>query len=251
MDKKKQIVLSVTLGIFLMLMVYGVWIEPYQLDVRHLQIKDSGISNVLEGKIAVHISDLHINRIGKRERKILKIIEDLKPDLIFLTGDYVKWGGDYESALTFLSRLNASIGVWAVMGDYDYTCSRKSCLFCHEQGSGKPTRKHKVKFLRNEMVQISLSNGHAWLGGIDPGAELNYISDEKTHFLGEKTPAIILSHSPQIFNHIDKIKMCLSLRGILMEGKFLFLPGYGIFWDTKRMPTTIKAFFVKVGRGCM
>jgi len=210
---KKQIVFSMSLGIFLMLVVYGIWIEPYQVDVQHLKIKDIRINKALEGKIAVHISDLHINNIGKREKKVLKIIEDLKPDLIFLTGDYVKWSGDYEQALTFLSKLKAHIGVWAVMGDYDYSCSRKSCLFCHEQGSGKPTRQHRIKFLRNEMERVSLSEGYVWLRGIDPNAELNYTPGEKTHFFKEKIPAIILSHDPLTFNLIDKDQDVLMLAG--------------------------------------
>lgn len=196
-----------------MLLAYGIWIEPYQVEVRHLKIKDTGINKALEDKTAVHISDLHIIKIGKREKKILKIIDDLKPDLIFLTGDYVKWGGDYEPALTFLSKLKATIGVWAVMGDYDYTCSRKSCLFCHEQGSGNPTRQHRVKFLRNEMERVSLSEGYALFGGIDPGAELFYNSNEILCFLKEKTPAIILSHNPLIFNLIDKDQDVLILAG--------------------------------------
>ena len=200
MINKKQITFLVLLVTLLMLLIYGIWIEPYQVDVHHLQIKGAGINKVLKDKIAVHLSDLHIIKIGKREKKILKILDDLKPDLIFLTGDYVGWDGDYEPALTFLSSLKAKIGVWAVMGDYDYSSSRKSCLFCHEQGSGKFTERHKVRFLRNEMELDSLPDGYAWLGGSDPGAEFNYITNEGIRFLEEKTPSIILSHSPLIFD---------------------------------------------------
>ncbi|MBW1853522.1 MAG: metallophosphoesterase [Deltaproteobacteria bacterium] len=200
MINKKQLTFLVLLVTLLMLLIYGIWIEPYQVDVHHLQIKGAGINKVLKDKIAVHLSDLHIIKIGKREKKILKILDDLKPDLIFLTGDYVGWGGDYEPALTFLSSLKAKIGVWAVMGDYDYSSSRKSCLFCHEQGSGKFTERHKVRFLRNEMELDSLPDGYAWLGGSDPGAEFNYITNGGIRFLEEKTPSIILSHSPLIFD---------------------------------------------------
>ena len=200
MINKKQITFLVLLVTLLMLLIYGIWIEPYQVDVHHLQIKGAGINKVLKDKIAVHLSDLHIIKIGKREKKILKILDDLKPDLIFLTGDYVGWGGDYEPALTFLSSLKAKIGVWAVMGDYDYSSSRKSCLFCHEQGSGKFTGRHNIRFLRNEIEQVSLPDGYAWLGGSDPEAEFNYITNEGIRFLEEKTPSIILSHSPLIFD---------------------------------------------------
>ena len=202
MINKKQITFLVVLVTLLMLLIYGIWIEPYQVDVHHLQIKGAGINKVLKDKIAVHLSDLHIIKIGKREKKILKILDDLKPDLIFLTGDYVGWGGDYELALTFLSSLKAKIGVWAVMGDYDYSSSRKSCLFCHEQGSGKFTERHKVRFLRNEMELDGLPDGYAWLGGSDPEAEFNYMTNEEIRFLEEKTPSIILSHSPLIFDFV-------------------------------------------------
>lgn len=216
------------LGILFMLVVNGILIEPYQVDVHHLHIKGAGINKVLEDKIAVHISDLHITEIGKREEKILKIIEDLKPDLIFLTGDYVGWGGNYEPALTFLSGLKANIGIWAVMGDYDYSCSRKSCLFCHEQGSGKPTKQHSVKFMRNEMELVSLPDGYAWFVGSDPEAELNYIPNEKWGGLEEKTPAIILSHNPLIFNLIDKNQDVLILAGDTHGGQIPF-PSW--FWS--------------------
>lgn len=197
---KRQITFLLLLATLFMLLIYSTWIEPYQVDVHHLQIKGTGINKVLKDTIAVHLSDLHINKIGKREKKILKILDDLKPDLIFLTGDYVGWGGDYEPALTFLSNLKAKVGVWAVMGDYDYSSSRKSCLFCHEQGSGKFTGRHKVRFLRNEIEQVSFPDGYVWFGGIDSGAKLNYIFDEKMCFVEEHTPSIILSHSPLIFD---------------------------------------------------
>jgi predicted MPP superfamily phosphohydrolase len=222
MINKKQITFLVLLVTLLMLLIYGIWIEPYQVDVHHLQIKGAGINKVLKDKIAVHLSDLHIIKIGKREKKILKILDDLKPDLIFLTGDYVGWGGDYEPALTFLSSLKAKIGVWAVMGDYDYSSSRKSCLFCHEQGSGKLTERHKVRFLRNEIEQVSLPNGYAWFGGSDPGAEFNYITNEGIRFLEEKTPSIILIHNPLIFNLIDKEQDVLILAGDTHGGQIPF-----------------------------
>jgi predicted MPP superfamily phosphohydrolase len=127
-----------SIGIVLVLIgliIYGVWIEPNRIEVHHIWISDKYLGKVLEKKIVVQLSDLHIRRIGSREQEILKILNELKPDFIFLTGDYVKWNGDYEAALIFLSQLKARIGIWGVLGDYDYSNSRKSCLFCHEVGS--------------------------------------------------------------------------------------------------------------------
>jgi len=211
--KRKHTIFSVILVLFAILIVYGTLIEPYRVDVHHLQIEDAGIYKILEGRIAIHISDLHIKKIGKREKKILKIIDELEPDFIFLTGDYVKWGCDYEPSLDFLSTLKANIGVWAVMGDYDYNCSRKSCLFCHEQDSGTLTSRHQVKFLRNEMERVKLTDRHFWLGGIDLEAEHHFRSDGEIAFMGDLTQAIILSHNPFAFDLIDENREVLLLAG--------------------------------------
>ena len=234
--------------LLLILIGYSIWLEPYQIDVRHLYIKDAGIEKVLAGKTAVQLSDLHMNSIGRREEKILDIIEDLKPDLIFLTGDYVKWKGDYEPALTFFSRLKANMGIWAVMGDYDYSCSKKSCLFCHEQGSGKPTQRHKVRFLRNQVERIKLPDGYIWFGAIDKEGEPDFISDQEFDFMKDKIPSIILSHSPLVFDSIDKDTNVFILAGDTHGGqirlpRWLWLiMGYekcarynqGLFWEGRK-----------------
>lgn len=78
----------------------------------------------------------------------------LKPDFVFVTGDYVTWEAEYDVALSFFSKLEAKVGVWAVMGDYDYSLSRKSCPLCHEPGSGKPTQHHQIRFLKNSFEQV-------------------------------------------------------------------------------------------------
>ncbi len=180
--KKKQFAfggLILAALIFSSLFFYGIFIEPYQIEIRHLWIEDSQLGKILEDKIAVHISDLHMSKIGRREQKVLNILDELNPDFVFLTGDYIKWNGNYEMALEFLSKLKARIGVWAVLGDYDYSRSRKSCLFCHEPGSGKPTRQHSVRFLRNSIERVKLPEGYVQIGAIDEEGERPFFSKAK------------------------------------------------------------------------
>jgi predicted MPP superfamily phosphohydrolase len=193
--------------------IYGMFVEPNLVEIRHLWIDNVGLGEALQGKIAVHLSDIHVSKIGKREKKILKIIEDSEPDFIFLTGDYVKWDGDYEVALTFLSRLKAKSGIWAVMGDYDYSCSRRSCLFCHENGTGDATQRHRVQFLRNSMQQLKFPEGHVWIKGIDEEAERPFSSRAKFSPAGKNGPNIILCHNPLTFDDLDKNQDVLMLAG--------------------------------------
>ena len=205
-----SIVISILLAGFV---IYGIWIEPYRIEIHHIWIHDSKLGTILKNRIIVQLSDLHINKIGKREYNVLRILDDIKPDIIFLTGDYVKWRGDYEEALIFLSRLKANIGIWGVLGDYDYSRSRRSCLFCHEPETGKFTQVHQVHFLRNSQELINLPEGAIRVEGID--IEGNEFSPSETGLLVSriKGPAIMLSHRPISFDDLDENEDIFLLAG--------------------------------------
>jgi predicted MPP superfamily phosphohydrolase len=211
---RKKGAFLISFCIVLSLFVYGVWIEPnYMVEIKHLSIENDAFKKALNGKTAIHISDLHISKIGAREKKILSIIENINPDLIFLTGDFVHWKGGYRVALEFLSRLKADLGVWAVMGDSDYSNSRKSCLFCHKERTGKPTELHNIRFLRNSVEQISILGNSIWIGGIDESTWWLFDEDMELPSLYEKTPAILLCHSPLTFDLLDEGQVVLMLSG--------------------------------------
>jgi uncharacterized protein len=198
-------------ALFALIFVYGL-AEPYWIEVRHVQVRDPRIASVLRGAVIVHLTDLHMTGIGRRERRVLSILDDLRPDIILLTGDYVQWQGDYGPALEFLSRLKATIGVWAVMGDADYSRSRKSCLFCHEEGSGAPTKRHAVRFLRDSMERIELPGGPLVIAGTDVAKqrELGVVQA----FLDKiAEPAVVLAHNPLTFDQVRGDRRILVLAG--------------------------------------
>jgi predicted MPP superfamily phosphohydrolase len=192
---------------------YGFFYEPDQVEVHRVSIRDTPLAKILEGETVVQLSDLHIAKIGRREKKVLRILGELRPDFIFLTGDYVSWKGDYQPALTFLSKLTARMGVWGILGDYDLSDSRKSCLFCHEPGSGQPTHRHRIRFLRDSFQSISLPKGSFSIGGTDIAEkDLHSFGDELRTRAG-KEPAIILSHNPMSFPLFDKKAGIVVLAG--------------------------------------
>lgn len=186
-----------------LVLCYGELFHPQSIVVNHMEVSGESLHPLLCGKVVVLISDLHMDKVGEREQEVLRILRGLDPDFIFVTGDYINWKSDPEPALAFLSRLHAKIGVWAVMGDYDYGVPRKSCLFCHQDESGKPTRRHSVHFLRDSVTQLQLPEGPMWIGGIDPGGErpvAPVTAKTPLHGIG---PGIILSHSPLQYDFIE------------------------------------------------
>jgi len=200
----KIFIISLLVSVF----VYGRFIEPDRIRVTEIQIKNSFVSEGLKGKTIVHLSDLHLSGFGKPEIQILNRIDEIKPDLIFLTGDYIKWNGDNKAALKFLSRLKAEYGVYAVMGDYDYSDSKNSCLFCHEKASGAPTKQHHVTMLRNSSQRVHIKNQIIKIAGIDEGFDDDNTFKPLKNDEDNDDLVLLLSHSPLAFDTFpDKDKL--------------------------------------------
>ncbi len=166
----------------------------------------------LDGMTAVQLSDLHVREMGTFEEEVLAAIRSIDPDIIFLTGDYVAWDGDYEAALAFLSKLSARVGVWAVLGDHDYSNSRKSCSFCHSREDRHTPRLPNVRFLRNGCETLQTPQGDMKVCGVDrqfPGT-LPVIENELAATGG---PVVLLSHSPLYFDRLNPDRDILVLAG--------------------------------------
>jgi len=204
---------SLFIGLIAVILVYGRFIEPEKFQTKIIQIKSDSINSALKGIKIVHLSDLHLSKFGKAEEKILNTIERCNPDLIFLTGDYIKWKGDIKPALKFLSRLKARLGVFAVMGDYDYSNSRTSCLFCHEKGKTQLTQQHNVIMLRNSSKKITINSQTIDIKGVDEGYDdLNRFGEDNK--MGKSNSLkLILSHSPLSFDEFSKNDNILMFAG--------------------------------------
>jgi uncharacterized protein len=226
----KKAVLTILFFALGLAAVYGHFIEPLRIEINHLEVDSPRLNTLLAGKTAVHISDLHLAAGDERARMVLAAVNSLKPDFIFLTGDYVRWDGDYEPAMEFLSRLEAPLGVWAVMGDYDYSSGRKSCLFCHEPGTGLPTNRHKARFLRNSAERIQIGEGSLVITGIEGKAVDPRLNGGNgwMEAVPENVPAVVLTHSPIPFERFEPERDALVLAGDTHGGQ---VPVPGWLWS--------------------
>ena len=149
---RQRCILVVSVFLLAIFLCYGAVIEPGRLTVTTIEIREGRLAQILAGRKAALLSDLHFKADGEPIAEVaLQRLKEIRPDFILLTGDYVDWGSRapaYDRALGFLAQLQAPLGVFAVLGDADSTFSRKSCEFCHQPGSGAPTERHSVVFLR-------------------------------------------------------------------------------------------------------
>jgi predicted MPP superfamily phosphohydrolase len=100
------------------LVIYGFWIEPQKLKITHQMLTIDHLDQPLK---IVHLGDLHIERMTRREEKVLLAIEQFQPDLILFSGDFLNLSylrdlNAQKEARAFLSALHANFGVYAVSG---------------------------------------------------------------------------------------------------------------------------------------
>lgn len=89
--------------------------------VTDVEVKITGLRPELEGLKLVQLSDLHLGSwLGERfVRQLQAKIEELHPDLLFITGDVLDERNAAPKWLPVLRRWSARLGVWAVTGNHD------------------------------------------------------------------------------------------------------------------------------------
>jgi len=198
--------------------------DTQSIEVRHFEIKNSNLGEALNGLKVAHLSDLHIRRLGEREEKILEIMKKERPDLIFITGDFIGFEGPYEYALSFFQQLNPTMGTYAVLGNTEYSNENGSCALCHREGSKNLKETQTPNFLRNTSVPLKINGKLINLIGVDDPVEKR--SDLKTAMksVNPKTPSILLAHSPELFEEASSSGIDLLLCGHNHGGQ-IFLTG--------------------------
>lgn len=176
---------------------YARWIEPNRIVVEHVVIPDEILWRAWGETKIVQLSDLHIDHPGKREAKLARMVTDLKPDLIVITGDMVQWEKNPAPAMTFVESLHAPLGVYCVLGDSDMSAGRQQCLFCHPAGNVHQQRDHPRMFKNScRTVDLGESGRTMVVAGFFVEDEGNAV-DRQTPFHGlpdQNSPLLVLNH---------------------------------------------------------
>ncbi len=98
----------------------SMWGEPFRLGVTRLTYRSPKLDGAPPIRIA-HLTDFHVERLTRREEKVLALLDQLRPDLIVYTGDllsfsYVDDPTAQAECRELMSKLRAPLGVFAVPG---------------------------------------------------------------------------------------------------------------------------------------
>jgi len=230
MSKKFYVTTFITI-IFIFFLMGKIYYDTNTIEVQQYKIKNNTTGKALSGLKVAHLSDLHIRKSTIRENKILAILDQEKPDLIFLTGDYIKGDGSYGPVRSFLSQLKAPWGVFAVMGNTEYYNENGSCVLCHKEGTRQLKENPNPIFLRNSQAALKIKGKELTLLGVDD--PVNQRANLRQAFQNKPYPvsSILLAHSPEIFPDASDLGIDLVLTGHTHGGQI-----WGIQYLNKVFP---------------
>ena len=96
----------------------------FNFKTENLTVKIKGLKPDLEGLKIVQISDLHLTSFYHHQEvleKVMARINELDPDLLINTGDFITIGWrEFSGSDTILTKSKAKYGNFAVMGNHDF-----------------------------------------------------------------------------------------------------------------------------------
>jgi predicted MPP superfamily phosphohydrolase len=124
---------------------YGYLIEPYNLEINTVRIETDKLKNT--SLRIVQISDLHCDKKSRLEPLLAEFINPLNPDIIVFTGDAVNSPAGLELFRGTMTGLHASIGKFAVTGNWD---TQRMTNLDRFTGTGFEVLNQDVRFLEKD-----------------------------------------------------------------------------------------------------
>ncbi|TVP63683.1 MAG: metallophosphoesterase [Nodularia sp. (in: Bacteria)] len=198
------------------------WLLSGPLSIQRLTVKIAGLPVSLEGKKLVQMSDFHYDGLRLSEAMLeqaIAVSNQLKPDLVLLTGDYVTTSTEpIHHLASRLKQLQSQVGIYAILGNHDiYYKHSKSEITNALTSIG-------VKVLWNEIAYpfgkqfplVGLADRYS--REFNPKLVMNQLDPE--------IPRIVLSHNPDTAELLQEWRVDLQLSGHTHGGQIV-IPGLG------------------------
>lgn len=189
-------------------------ITRYRLHLKNLPPQFTGTH-------IVFLSDLHLGPTVSLDylQGVLKIAQDLRPDLLALGGDYVFKSASYIWALSgILEKVRAPLGVFGILGNHDYANDVTSIRAA--------LRKAQVQDLTNTGVWLSKDGRRIRLCGVDDFCLGDPDADASLGDATDSDAVLMLSHNPDFLETLTDPRVTIALCGHTHGGQ-IRIPGWG------------------------
>jgi predicted MPP superfamily phosphohydrolase len=198
---------------------YAILYGRINLETTRQRIKLARLPKAFHGFRIAQLSDIHIGPFMPVEaiRKYVGIANDLRPDLMVLTGDFVTWDArTQEDVVLALSGLKAPLGIYGCLGNHEMWSGTEDSitrLFAQKD----------IHILRQENALIHTGGETLNLVGVDYqstrgfrgpwGRTVSRYLPGMEKYVMPDTANILLSHNPNSFDRAAEMGFDLSLAG--------------------------------------
>lgn len=114
-----SVVMASILVLEISCVIDAIYIEPNYLDVTQITLKNHKITRKGTRIRICQISDLHFAEEVPLVSRTIRTINQLKPDFVILTGDYLSDPAKTENLSRFIRALKPRVATYAVTGNWD------------------------------------------------------------------------------------------------------------------------------------
>ena len=231
--KRKGIIIAAAV----MIAVLSVWIAHgnQNIGLTTYEAKVSGLPQAFEGLRIVQLSDLHNVVFKDGNAKLIALVEQAEPDMIFITGDMLdSRRTDTQAALRVADKVVGIAPTYYVPGNHEARLS--------EYGEfERSLEKLGVTVLRNSAVPVEKDGEVISIAGVDDPDFLDADGGEAAmnlmlNQLDTKGCTLLLSHRPELFEVYAEKGIALAFSGHVHGGQIrlpllggLYGPHQGFF----------------------
>ena len=212
------------------------YIESYRLQLKRIDIPLRGLPHEFDGFTIAQLSDFHYEEgfSAVPIRRSVDLVNNLHPDLIVLTGDFVtvplvKLGSRaaHEAAKTvfpcaeILHHMQARHGSFAVLGNHD--------AYSNPALVTDALRSQGIPVLKNSCVPIEQGSARFWLAGVDDALEARPDLGATIQKIPSGEVIVLLAHEPDFAEESALTPVDLQLSGHSHGGQ-IWIPGIGAPW---------------------
>jgi predicted MPP superfamily phosphohydrolase len=213
-------------------LLYGFFIEPYWVEVKKVEIPTNKLHQTTVR--IVQISDTHCTIRPLNEKKMVEIINRLKPDIIVFTGDSANNSRGLKRFKETMGKLDAPLGKFAVRGNIDDYFWLRTDIF---SGTG-------FVDLDGNSIEIDKNGEKIWITGV------SCEKGGKAGGLLKKVPddcfSVFLYHYPDLVEDLNGMHVDLYLAGHTHGGQ-IALPFYGAIITLSKFGKKYESGEYKVG----